>query len=271
MKEKVDPISAHYDALYDVMPANMVQRGMTDGTIEIAPLAFMRGRTPQICLRHPRRSAEHHAAADEDVPDPPRRGQPDGGERRSTQVDLPNGVVSGLDEAVKLLNRSRASPMSASPAPMSCVILWSPGSSKPMNRPARSRRAAKGRQSPPMDIAVRSIPRPGGCRHRCRDHPSAVEAALDRAGVPRRRRHRPPDRRRGGRCAQPPAPRQGRRNQCALLSGPGFRGCLPMNRRRSATSSWPPASFAARPPNKASPSTSTFATWWFMAPPSAGP
>src|SRR5262245_49074997 len=44
--------------------------------------------------------------------------------------------------------------MSASPAPISCVILWSRGSSKPMNRPARSRRAAKDRQSRVMDIAV---------------------------------------------------------------------------------------------------------------------
>src|SRR5262245_3332771 len=44
--------------------------------------------------------------------------------------------------------------MSASPAPTLCGILWSPGSSRPMNRSARSRRAAKGRQSPSMDIAV---------------------------------------------------------------------------------------------------------------------
>ncbi len=46
MKEKVDPyLRPLYDALYDVLPASMVDRGLNDGTIEIAPLAFMRGRT----------------------------------------------------------------------------------------------------------------------------------------------------------------------------------------------------------------------------------
>lgn len=46
MKEKVDPyLRPLYDALYDVLPENQVARGFEDGTIEIAPLAFMRGRT----------------------------------------------------------------------------------------------------------------------------------------------------------------------------------------------------------------------------------
>ena len=46
MKEKVDPyLRPLYDALYDMMPGDMVERAMTSGVIEIAPLAFMRGRT----------------------------------------------------------------------------------------------------------------------------------------------------------------------------------------------------------------------------------
>ena len=46
MKDKVDPyLRPLYDALYDVLPASKVTRGLEDGTIEIAPLAFMRGRT----------------------------------------------------------------------------------------------------------------------------------------------------------------------------------------------------------------------------------
>jgi phosphate starvation-inducible protein PhoH and related proteins len=46
MREKVDPyLRPLYDALYDVMPAERVERGLQTGTIEIAPLAFMRGRT----------------------------------------------------------------------------------------------------------------------------------------------------------------------------------------------------------------------------------
>ena len=46
MREKVDPyLRPIYDALYDFMEARHVERGLTTGMIEIAPLAFMRGRT----------------------------------------------------------------------------------------------------------------------------------------------------------------------------------------------------------------------------------
>ena len=46
MREKVDPyLRPLYDALYDVLAPEQVERGLTDGAIEIAPLAFMRGRT----------------------------------------------------------------------------------------------------------------------------------------------------------------------------------------------------------------------------------
>jgi phosphate starvation-inducible protein PhoH and related proteins len=46
MKEKVDPyLRPIYDALYDCLPAEQVERRIASGEIEIAPLAFMRGRT----------------------------------------------------------------------------------------------------------------------------------------------------------------------------------------------------------------------------------
>jgi phosphate starvation-inducible PhoH-like protein len=46
MKEKVDPyLRPIYDALYDCLPAEQVERRIANGEIEIAPLAFMRGRT----------------------------------------------------------------------------------------------------------------------------------------------------------------------------------------------------------------------------------
>ncbi|WP_310411625.1 PhoH family protein [Mycoplana sp. BE70] len=46
MKEKVDPyLRPLYDALYDMMPGDKVERAIAAGVIEIAPLAFMRGRT----------------------------------------------------------------------------------------------------------------------------------------------------------------------------------------------------------------------------------
>ena len=46
MKEKVDPyLRPLYDALHDCLPAEQVERRIASGEIEIAPLAFMRGRT----------------------------------------------------------------------------------------------------------------------------------------------------------------------------------------------------------------------------------
>ena len=46
MKDKVDPyLRPIYDALYDTLPAEQVERRIASGEIEIAPLAFMRGRT----------------------------------------------------------------------------------------------------------------------------------------------------------------------------------------------------------------------------------
>ena len=46
MKDKVDPyLRPLYDALYDCMPPEQVERRIESGEIEIAPIAFMRGRT----------------------------------------------------------------------------------------------------------------------------------------------------------------------------------------------------------------------------------
>ena len=46
MRDKVDPyLRPLYDALYDMLPGPQVMRSMESGEIEIAPLAFMRGRT----------------------------------------------------------------------------------------------------------------------------------------------------------------------------------------------------------------------------------
>ena len=46
MKEKVDPyLRPLYDALYDCLPAEQVERRISSGEIEVAPIAFMRGRT----------------------------------------------------------------------------------------------------------------------------------------------------------------------------------------------------------------------------------
>lgn len=46
LKEKIDPyLQPLYDALLDMIPAKKLEEFMKDGTIQIAPLAFMRGRT----------------------------------------------------------------------------------------------------------------------------------------------------------------------------------------------------------------------------------
>jgi phosphate starvation-inducible PhoH-like protein len=105
MKEKVDPyLRPLYDALYDMLPANLVARGLTDGTIEIAPLAFMRGRTLQnafIILDE----------AQNTTPQQMKMFLTRLGERSRmvvtgdpSQVDLPRGVRSGLVDALKLLD-----------------------------------------------------------------------------------------------------------------------------------------------------------------------
>ena len=51
LKEKVDPfLRPIYDALYDMMPTDQVEKKLNNGTIEIAPIAFMRGRTLEDCF-----------------------------------------------------------------------------------------------------------------------------------------------------------------------------------------------------------------------------
>lgn len=104
MKEKVDPyLRPLYDALYDVMPAPLVQKGLAENTIEIAPLAFMRGRT----------LASAFVILDEAQNTTPqqmkmfltRLGE---GSRMvvtgdPSQIDLPAGVTSGLDDALAIL------------------------------------------------------------------------------------------------------------------------------------------------------------------------
>jgi phosphate starvation-inducible PhoH-like protein len=105
MKEKVDPyLRPLYDALYDMMPADKVERALTAGVIEIAPLAFMRGRT----------LANSVVILDEAQNTTPMQmkmfltrlgekgrmivtGDP-------TQIDLPPNTKSGLIEALRILD-----------------------------------------------------------------------------------------------------------------------------------------------------------------------
>ncbi|HEX6840883.1 MAG TPA: PhoH family protein [Stellaceae bacterium] len=105
MREKVDPyLRPIYDALYDLMDARIVERALDDGEIEIAPLAFMRGRTlSNACVildEAQNTSSMQMKMFLTRLGENSRMivtGDP-------SQVDLPGGQVSGLAEAVRLLD-----------------------------------------------------------------------------------------------------------------------------------------------------------------------
>jgi phosphate starvation-inducible protein PhoH and related proteins len=104
MREKVDPyLRPIYDALYDLMDARIVERALQSGEIEIAPLAFMRGRTLSnaavILDEAQNTTAMQMKMLLTRLGENSRMvvtGDP-------SQVDLPPGQTSGLADAVRLL------------------------------------------------------------------------------------------------------------------------------------------------------------------------
>lgn len=108
LQEKVNPyLRPVYDALYDMLEVDRVEELMHDGTIEIAPLAFMRGRTLHdsfVILDEAQNSSYHQMkmcltrlgvnskmVVTGDV----------------TQIDLPDGQRSGILEAWRILKGTR--------------------------------------------------------------------------------------------------------------------------------------------------------------------
>ena len=106
LQEKVNPyLRPLYDALYDMMDGERAERLIERGTIEIAPLAFMRGRTlndafvildeaqntssEQMKMFLTRLGFGSKAVVTGDI----------------TQIDLPSGKTSGLIEAIKVVGR----------------------------------------------------------------------------------------------------------------------------------------------------------------------
>lgn len=104
LQDKVDPyLRPLYDALYEIMGADTYMKNMEKGAIEVAPLAYMRGRTldnsfivldeaqnttpEQMKMFLTRLGYSSKAVITGDV----------------TQIDLPKGRKSGLIEAVKIL------------------------------------------------------------------------------------------------------------------------------------------------------------------------
>jgi len=105
MRDKVDPyLRPLYDALYDVLPPEKVERDLEQGVIEIAPLAFMRGRTLAnafVILDEAQNTTSMQMKMFltrlGDNSKMIVTGDP-------TQIDLPFGMTSGLEEAVGLLD-----------------------------------------------------------------------------------------------------------------------------------------------------------------------
>ncbi|WP_208434976.1 PhoH family protein [Bartonella phoceensis] len=105
LKEKVDPyLRPLYDALYDMIPVEKVERIFASGVIEIAPLAFMRGRT----LAH---AAVILDEAQNTTPMQMKMFLTRLGEGTRmivtgdvSQIDLPTGQKSGLSEAIRILS-----------------------------------------------------------------------------------------------------------------------------------------------------------------------
>ncbi len=105
MREKVDPyLRPIYDALHEFMDARTVERGLQTGMIEVAPLAFMRGRTltNAVVLL----DEAQNATSVQMKMMLTRLGE---GSRMMingdpSQTDLPPGTKSGLKEAIELLS-----------------------------------------------------------------------------------------------------------------------------------------------------------------------
>ena len=105
MKEKVDPyLRPLYDALYELFGADKIDKKIASGEIEIAPLAFMRGRTLKNCFAI---LDEAQNATETQIKMFLTRigenskivvnGDP-------SQIDLPNKKLSGLERSKKLLS-----------------------------------------------------------------------------------------------------------------------------------------------------------------------
>lgn len=105
LKEKIDPyLRPLYDALYEMMPRDIVDRKIQNGEIEIAPLAYMRGRT----LSH---AVVILDEAQNTTPMQMKMFLTRLGEGSQmvingdlSQTDLPRGMESGLKEATRILS-----------------------------------------------------------------------------------------------------------------------------------------------------------------------
>ena len=104
LKEKVDPyLRPLYDALHDMLGADQTERLIERGVIEIAPLAYMRGRTLEDAFVILDEAQNTTAAQMKMFLTRLGFGSKMVVTGDMTQMDLPRGVFSGLKEAERLL------------------------------------------------------------------------------------------------------------------------------------------------------------------------
>ena len=106
MKEKVDPyLRPIYDALYEMMPFDRVEKKIQNGDIEIAPLAFMRGRTFQNSFIIIDEAQNTTPVQMKMILTRIGNGSKMVVNGDLSQVDIPKGIISGLSVAIKALNK----------------------------------------------------------------------------------------------------------------------------------------------------------------------
>lgn len=105
IREKVDPyLRPLYDCLYDMLPPEQVERRITSREIEVAPLAFMRGRT--LARSYVILDEAQNTTAEQMKMSLTRLGD----DSRMvvtadlTQIDLPKGVKSGMTDVLDVLS-----------------------------------------------------------------------------------------------------------------------------------------------------------------------
>ncbi len=105
LKEKIDPyLRPLYDALMDMIPSEKLQSFLANGTIEVAPLAFMRGRTldnAYVILDEAQNATQSQLKMFLTRMGPSAKMIVTGD---VTQIDLPKNTPSGLVQGLSLLN-----------------------------------------------------------------------------------------------------------------------------------------------------------------------
>ena len=162
LQEKVDPyLRPLYDALYDMLDSEKVEKLLERNTIEVAPIAFMRGRTlndsfiildeaqnstpEQMKMVLTRQGFNSKMVVNGDV----------------TQIDLPSGKRSGLLDAVDVLRGVEGISFIHSTSATWCGTAWCSASSRltsDTTRPSAGRQLSLKLSEPAADSSAPKLP-----------------------------------------------------------------------------------------------------------------